>query len=135
MEQLTKLLQALQGFNFPELAVIAFVFLAFWLFQRSESFNEFCRHEIQDIDDDRREELMHMTQEVVAQLARNSVSDSIKCAMTRKALADAILSPLVESVNSNHFTKRLMPEHYSSFRQGLLRRMESQLFFYSTGLC
>ena len=125
MEQVTKLLQFLQGFNLSEIIVLAIVFLAFWFFQKSESFNEFCRHEIQDIDDDRREELMHMTQEVVAQLARNSISTSIKCAMTRKALADAILSPLVESVNSNHFTKRLLPEHYSSFRQGLLRRMES----------
>ena len=125
MEQFTKLLQTLQEFNFSEIVVIAFVFLAFWWFQKSESFNEFCRHEIQDIDDDRREELLHMTQEVVAQIAGNSISNSFKCSMTRKALTDAILSPLVESVNSNHFTKRLMPEHYSSFRQGLLHRMES----------
>ena len=55
MEQVTKLLQSLQGFNLSEIIVLAIVFLAFWFFQKSESFNEFCRHEIQDIDDDRRE--------------------------------------------------------------------------------
>ncbi|MGL5913515.1 MAG: hypothetical protein ACRCZB_05065 [Bacteroidales bacterium] len=87
--------------------------------------NELCRDDIDDVDDDRREELMHKTREVVYKTASNMISSTVNCSMTRKALTDAITSPLIESVNANHFTKRLMPEYYSSFRLRLYKLMES----------
>ena len=136
---IVKILESLKGFNLSSLITLGIVFLLFWIFQKAESFNELCRHEIQDIDEDRREDLLHMTQEEIFTLAMNKANEMAKCAMIKRTLVDAVLTPLIESINTNHFTGKLSPDHFSSFRQRLFKRMQanytSVTYLYSDLYC
>lgn len=139
MSEMLQILKTVGGFNLSTLITVGIVFLLFYIFQKSETLNEFCRHEIQDIDEDRREELLHITQDNIFTLAMNKMNETSKCNMVKRALVDATISPLVESINTNHFTGKLSPEHFSSFRMRLFKRMQENYtaisFLYSNEFC
>jgi hypothetical protein len=86
----------------------------------------YMNEENRSTDDLMRQRIRSGTTALKTRLINSFKEYRICCAMTRRALSSAIRFPLYESIENNHFTEELMPDHYMDYRSRILRMIQDE---------
>lgn len=78
-----------------------------------------------DVDDGLLAKLRDYTDETRVALV-NSFKDTTMSGILRRALSGAVRFPMYKSINNNHFTKVLMPDRISAYRERILRQLRNE---------
>lgn len=88
-------------------------------------------------DDSCRRQIQEITENIKIHIS-NIFSETDICPLSRVALSMAIVQPLNQSTNNNHYTTELMPDHYDSYRNRIIDKIRDayiSLSSYSKEVC
>ena len=90
--------------------------------QRGQSMFHSMNEATKTADDNCRRQIQEVTDNIKIHIS-NVFANSNICPISRVALSLAIVQPLNQSTNNNHYTTELMPDHYDPYRDRIIDKI------------